>query len=114
MVIETGTRGHIVYWALYENSTHHHFIGEVAAVEGATVRLEGYAMVMDINSRMFLRKPEKRVTVIDLSESGYIVNVIPPEVDLEKVEYRYLSGVGLVATDGKEFRLDINEFGMKH
>lgn len=114
MFIETGTKVHVVYRALYENSTRRHFVGEVTHAKGATVRLAGFALVMDINSRMFMRKPEKRETVIDLSESGYIVNIISRDVVLADIEYRYMKDVGLLATDNKDFRLDINEFGMKH
>jgi hypothetical protein len=62
---------------------------------------------------VFNKKPEKRISVIDLSESGYIVNLIDKAVALEHISYKYEQAVGLVATDGKEFSLNINEFGAK-
>jgi predicted SnoaL-like aldol condensation-catalyzing enzyme len=114
LIIEIGTKVHVVYRALYENSIRRHFLGEVKTADGAVAVLEGYAMVMDSNSRMFKRKPEKRVTIVDLAESGYIVNVIPHEVALETIQYQYLKDFGLVATDGQDFKFDINEFSMKH
>lgn len=113
-MIEIGTKVHVVYRALYENSVRRHFVGEITSAEGAVVCLSGFAFVMDANSRMYVKKPNRRLTVIDLGESGYIVNVLPPEIDVEKVEYRYIADSGLVATDGSDFRLDINEFSMKH
>ena len=113
-MIEIGDKVHVVYRALYEHSTRRHFVGLVTHSEDAIVRLEGYAYVMDAHTRMFLRKPEKRNTIIDLAESGYIANLIPRDVVLENVQYRYLKDVGLVATDDLNFTLDINEFSLKH
>lgn len=55
-----------------------------------------------------------RITIIDLSESGYVVCVIDPEVILEDIIYKYMHGAGLIATDNKEFALNINEFGTKN
>ena len=114
MIIEIGNKVHVIYRALYESSNRRHFVGEITACEGVVARVEGYVFVMDVNSRMFLKKPERRVTIIDLAESGYIVNMVPQNVDVDAVEYRYLTNVGLVATDGQDFSLDINEFSMKH
>ena len=114
MIIETGTKVHVVYRALYENSTRRHFIGEVITAHEAVVKLEGYAFVMDAHSKMFQRKPGKRITVMDLAESGYVTNIIPSEVVLENVQYRYVRDSGLVATDDQGFSLDINEFSMRH
>ena len=113
MVLSVGEKLHVVYRALFEQSTRRHFVGEVTALDGAMCRLEGYAYVYDIKSTMFVRKPEKRTTIIDASESGYIVNVIDDDIDLSQVVYRYVQHVGLIATDNKDFTLDINEFSAK-
>lgn len=113
MVIEPGEKIHVMYRALYENSTRRHFLGEVKIAEGPVCRLEGYVFVYDERSTEFLRKPEKRTTIIDLSESGYITNLIGQEVNLEKVIYSYARGVGLIATDNEGFSMNINEFGAK-
>ncbi len=69
--------------------------------------------VYDQKTGVFTKKAEKRVTVIDLSESGYIVNLIDRTVVLEDIVYKYEQAIGLVATDGKGFSLNINEFGAK-
>jgi len=113
MVIEKGEYVHVIYRALYEHSGRRHFLGEVRVAEGTVCRIEGYVFVYDEKSSVFNRKPEKRITVIDLSESGYIVNVIDKKVALDNIVYKYEQGVGLVATDGKGFSLNINEFGAK-
>lgn len=104
---------HVIYRALYENSTRRHFVGEVRAADGAVCRLEGFVFVYDPKSTSCARKPELRITIMDLSESGYIVNIIDKKVALEDIVYKYEQGVGLVATDGKGFALNINEFGVK-
>ena len=113
MIIEIGEKIHIMYRSLYENATRRHFLGEVKAVDGTACRLEGFVFVYDKLTTEFSRKPEKRTTIIDLSESGYISNIIDPEIILEDVIYKYSKGVGLIATDNKSFSLDINEFSSR-
>lgn len=113
MIIDVGEKVHVIYRANYESSVRRHFIGKILAADGALCRIEGYVFVRDPKTDVYTRKPEKRVTIIDLAESGYIVNVIDPDVDLDNVSYKYLENVGLAATDGKRFALNINEFGGK-
>ncbi|MBQ0724739.1 MAG: hypothetical protein KBT50_08245 [Cycloclasticus sp.] len=113
MIIEKGEKVHVMYRALYENSTRRHFLGEVKMAEGAKCRLEGYVFLYDQRTTEFIRKPEKRITIIDLSESGYITNIIDLEANLDNVVYKYAQGVGLMATDNNGFSLNINEFGTK-
>lgn len=113
MIIEKANKVHVIYRALYENSTRRHFLGEVVAAEGALCRLEGYVFVLDPESDLYKKKPEKRITIVDLSGSGYVVNVLDSDLVIADVEYRYLEDIGRVATDGKGMTLDINEFGPK-
>jgi hypothetical protein len=114
MIFEAGEQVHVVYRALYAGSGRRHFVGKVQNAEGAVCRLEGFAFVYDKKTALFDKKPEKRVTVIDLAESGYIVNMIDGHVALENVEYSYEIGVGLIATDGAGFTLNISEFSQKN
>jgi hypothetical protein len=114
MIIEQGEQVHVIYRALYERSSRRHFIGKVTAVEGAVCRLEGYVFVYDKDSALFNKKPEKRVTVVDLGAPGYIVNMVPGNVVLEKITYDYELGTGLAAIDGAGFRLNISEFSDKN
>ena len=113
MIIEVGEKLHIMYRSLYENSIRRHFIGSVVAAKKSLCRIQGFVFIYDENKAEFVRKPELRTTIMDLAESGYIVNMVAAEVDLERVRYRYARDVGLVATDEKEFLLNINEFGAK-
>ena len=113
MIIETGEKVHVVYRSLYENSTRRHFIGTIIASESALCRIEGYAFIYDDKKTEFIKKHGLRTTIIDLAESGYVVNLIDASVNLEDIHYRYMSGEGLMATDDKGFLLNINEFGSK-
>jgi hypothetical protein len=113
MIIEQGDKVHIIYRALYGNSTRRHFLGEVLAADGALCRVEGYVFVHDPKSTMYTKRPEKRTTIVDLGESGYIVNIVDREVILENVTYKYVRDLGLIATDNANFVLNINEFGAR-
>lgn len=114
MLIEKGSKLHLIYRALFEKSTRRHFLGEVVECEGVVCVLEGYAFVYDPKLETYMRKPEKRKTVVDLAESGYVVNIIDPNVNLDEISYKYRQDSGMVATDGKNFSLDINEFGLRN
>jgi hypothetical protein len=113
MIVSKGEKLHIMYRSFYEKSSRRHVIGEIVEVQGCVCRLEGFVFVYDDKKTEFVKKPEKRTTIIDVAESGIIVNVIDSSVILEKVRYRYVSEYGLIATDDADFSLDINEFGSK-
>ena len=113
MIIEPGEKVHVVYRALYEGSNRRHFLGEVKIADGTVCRIVGNVFVYDPKSTMFVKKRNIRTTIIDLAESGYIVNVIHKDVDLGKMYYKYETGEWLIMTDGKGYTLNINEFGAK-
>ena len=75
------------------------------------IRLQGNAVLFDTTINQFSIKPETRTTIVDLAESGYIVNVIPENVNFNYLNYVINQNKRLVVTDGKNFSLDINEFG---
>ncbi len=113
MIIEPGDKVHVVYRAYYNESVRRHFLGEVMAAKGALCRIKGFSFVRDPQSEMYDKEPDKHMTILDLAESGYIVTLLDPEVDLDKVSYHYIDNKGLAAVDGQGFVLDINEFGPK-
>lgn len=113
MIINKGEKIHVVYRALYEDSTRRHFVGEVQYAEGAICRAEGYVFVYDKNKSEFLKKVDKRISIIDLADIGCITTVISSDVKLENVVYTYTKNLGLVATDNESFSLNINEFSAR-
>ena len=111
MLIAISEKVHVVVRRTFETDLRRHFIGEIKAVNDSIARIEGYFMVFDKSRNTFIKKPAPRVTIMDLSSSGYWVNIIPQDVKLTDLTYIYDSNNKLTLTDGKSFQLDINEFG---
>jgi hypothetical protein len=111
MLIEISEKVHVVVRRIFETDLRRHFIGEIKVANDSIARIEGYFMVFDKSKNTFIKKPSIRVTIMDLSSSGYWVNIIPKDVKLADLKYVYDSNNKLTLTDGKSFELDINEFG---
>ncbi len=113
MLIEIGEKIHVIMRRNFESQMRRHFAGEINAVNGTEVRATGYVFVYDDRTAQYVRKNAPRTTVLNLAESGYIVNVIPRAINLEEVRYETIDRSELFFTDGKNFRLNINEFGTR-
>ena len=111
MVLKEGEKVHVIIRRNFDGDIRRHFAGEVEAVSGNVARVKGYVFVFNTITNEFVRKPERRPRMLGLADSGNIINIIPPDVILEDLEYRYYRGKQLVITDGQDFMLDINEFG---
>ena len=110
MILKEGEKVHIITRRLFENDLRRHFAGEVQAVGEVAVRIEGYVFVFDAGNVRYVKRPERRVRIFGLADSGNIINVIPAHVDLEALSYQTSANNHMVFTDGKSFTLDINEF----
>jgi hypothetical protein len=75
-------------------------------------RVAGYVFIFDYSANEYIRRPEKRLRIIGLADSGNIINLLPVPADIEKAEYTQSRENKLVVTDNKTFTLDINEFGL--
>ena len=113
MVLKVGEKVHIVFKRAFEEDLRRHFVGEITVVGDTAVRAEGYAFIFDGSSNEYLRKPELRTRIFSLTDARILINVIPPSTVIEKVTYRLSEDNNLVATDGENFQLDINEFGTR-
>ena len=82
------------------------------APTGSIVRLLGYTIIFDKIRNVFVKSREVRATIMDLAESGYIVNFIPDDVNIADLIYKYDNEKKLIMTDEKSFTQDINEFGI--
>ena len=111
MLIESSEKVHVVVRRTFETDLRRHFIGEIKVAIDSIARIEGYFLVFDKSKNTFIKKPNLRVTIMDLSNSGYWVNIIPKDVKLADLKYIHDSNNKLALTDGKSFELDINEFG---
>jgi hypothetical protein len=97
----------------YESQLQRHFVGQVDAADGAVVRATGYVFIYDDDKAQYIKKDEPRTTILDLAESGYIVNFIPANVNIEDLRYEVIDRTYLAFTDGRDFLLDINEFSTR-
>jgi hypothetical protein len=110
MVLTPGEKVHAITRRLFEGDLRRHFAGEVQAVTESAARVEGYVFVFDPPSSQFIRRPELRVRIISLVDSGNILTVLPRDIELADLAYRMSEDKRLVVTDGRSFHLDINEF----
>jgi hypothetical protein len=110
MVLNKGEKVHVITRRLFDNDLRRHFVGEVEAVSEVAVRLAGYVFVFDPGNNQYVKRPERRVRIIGLADSGSIINVLPQHVDLDALSYQMSAQDRSVLTDGSSFSLDINEF----
>lgn len=111
VVLRPGEKVHLIQLRRFERDLRRHFVGVVEAYDHGMARLSGYVFVIDDQTRhTFQKRPDRRTKVISLLAGEHIVNVLPPEVDIEAVHY-VLEAHRLVATDGRNWKMDIKEFG---
>lgn len=108
-IIKPGEIIHVIH--RFEKEMKRHFIGEVECVQDCVVRASGYAFVVD-DPRLheFVKRPDRRVKVIPLTDGELIINVLPGNVRLEDVRYEEQDH-RLCVTDGKNWKMDLKEFG---
>ncbi|MGH0038548.1 MAG: hypothetical protein ACQGVK_26225 [Myxococcota bacterium] len=111
-VIHEGEILHIITRRNFDNDARRHFVGRVLEEKKGLVRIEGFAFVYHSGNDRFHKHPERRVRVFDVGHSGHIVNVLPDELDIDRIHYGFDENRHLVITDGDGFELDINEFGL--
>ncbi len=108
MILEVGEKVLIIERRFFKEDARRHFIGEIVKCTENSIRVKGYAWTFE-SMRGFNRKPELRESVINLNE-GLVINIIPPNVNIEEIKYISSLQKGHVATDGKSFSLDVTEF----
>lgn len=108
MILNPGEKVHVIHRRRFENESRRHFVGVVDSYESGVARVTGYVFSVDRSKYAFVRRPEKRTRIISLVSGDLLVNIIPPEVDLEKVHYKVENKVTRV-TDDANWHLDISE-----
>ncbi|MEJ2482779.1 MAG: hypothetical protein P8049_06595 [Gemmatimonadota bacterium] len=109
--IGVGEAVHIVTRRWFEDDVRRHFAGKVTAVSRALIRAEGWVFVFHRGTNEFIRRSDLRTRIFSVADAGNIVNILPAGVEPSNLRYEF-SDAGLFLTDGLDFAVDINEFGL--
>jgi hypothetical protein len=107
-ILKTGEKVHIIHRRHFEKEPHRHFVGVVDAYEHGVARVTGYVFAVDPGKAKFLRRPEVRTRLVSVVSGEILLNVLPPSVDIEKIQY-HQEPKALRVTDGSAWHLDISE-----
>jgi hypothetical protein len=108
MILEKGEKIHVIHRRHFQEEARRHFIGVVDGYESGVARVTGYIYSVDRAKFSFVKRPELRTRIVSLVSGDLFINVIPSEVDLEKVVYKQEDRVVRV-TDGTDWHLDLSE-----
>jgi hypothetical protein len=108
MILKKGEKIHVIHRRLFETEARRHFLGVVEDYEGGVARVTGNVFAVDRSKYVFVRRPEKRTRLISIVSGDLLINILPPEVNLEEVFYKVENKVTRV-TDGKNWHLDLSE-----
>ncbi len=111
-ILQRGEKIHVLHRRQIDSEPHRHFVGVVDEYDGGVVRMTGHLYVVDKSTFQFVRRPELRTRIVSVVSGEIIVNVLPPQVALEKIVYK-LEGAAVRVTDGTEWHLDLSEVGWK-
>lgn len=110
MLLDIGEKIHVIERRMFDSDVRRHFIGTVERVDDAALRASGYVFVYDSGPSAYVRSRQPRTRIFPLGNVGFVINVVPPDTNVDEVRYVEQEG-RLMVTDGGAFTLDINEFG---
>jgi hypothetical protein len=108
-VLERDENVLIITRRLFAGDVRRHFVGRVERYDQGAIRVRGYAFVYDAGKGRFVKRKSQRTRVFHM-DNHIVVFVLPFDTDIGAVHYEVTEENGLVATDGKHFRLEFNEF----
>jgi hypothetical protein len=111
MSARIGEKIHVAVRRRFEQDLRRHFIGEVIDSGDSCMRLKGYAFTFDSGKNLFARHPELRTRIISLVDAVNIINILPETAEIDQAHYAMSKEGRMVVTDGKNFWLDVHEFG---
>lgn len=95
----------------FEKDVRRHFIGVVTDESAVAIRVEGYVHTYDEAHQEFTRLDELRTRIISFSDNGMIIVILPPDVDIHELKYQLSPQNKRLLTDGKNFAMNVVEFG---
>lgn len=110
-ILRRGDKIHVMHRRRFEKDVRRHFVGEVDSYEHGVARAFGYVFVIDdLSSHLFVKRPDRRTKLVPVASGDVIVNVLPADVDLDRVRYE-LRERSLFVTDDRSWSMDVKEFG---
>ena len=94
----------------FENDIRRHFVGKVLQTNSVGMRVEGYVFTYDESINEFARCDEKRTRIVSFSDSGMVLVILPPQIDLEKLSYSTSPDGKRFLTDSADFKMNVIEF----
>jgi hypothetical protein len=111
-ILDIGEKVHIIERRYFNEDLRRHFVGEVTRSTENAIRVKGYVWIFDMLKGGFVKREDKRERVIYPSDRTNI-NILPKDVDLDALKYISVPEIGLAVTDGKEYCMNVNEFGFE-
>ena len=108
-IITPGEIIHVLH--RFEKEVKRHFVGEVECAENGVARVSGYVFVVDDpQTHRFVKRPDRRVKLVPLTDGELLINVLPSSLKLEDLRYEDKEH-RLYLTDGKKWKMDLKEYG---
>ena len=107
-VLEREEKVLVITRRLFAGDAKRHFVGSIERYDPGAMRVRGYAFY-DSEKGSFVKRKSQRTRVFPL-DNHVVVFVLPYDTELGAVHYEVVEGSGLVVTDGKQFKLEVNEF----
>jgi hypothetical protein len=108
MVLSAGEKVHIIHRKSFDGDTRRHFVGTVEVCDGNLAKVKGYLFAMDKKSNRFVKHDPERTRIIALTSGMLIINILPPQVDIEKITYKQSSVDHIAVSDGSDWHLDLS------
>ena len=107
IILKEGELIHVIHRQMFEGDARRHFIGRVEDCTLVTAKVSGYMFAMDNKMNKFVKRESLRTRIIPLSCGSVIINVLPQEVEIDRITYKYQMGGDVIVTDGSAWHLDL-------
>ena len=111
-MLSKGEKVFVVTRRLFDKDLRRHFVGEIQDVSGAAMRVQGYAFIFDETMNDFIRREDLRTRIFSIIDAGILIAVIPADVSIEEIRYRVDEKNRRILTDGKNYKMNVSEFGI--
>jgi hypothetical protein len=109
MILKAGEKVHAGLLAQYEGQVRRAFIGVVEAYEHGVARIRGKSWLYDPMEGVYVPKGDERIRLVSVASGRYVINVLPPETNMENLRYHRRPDAALLLTDGEALMMDVSE-----